>query len=59
LASSFVSLSSFPRKKKRNERMPFGSFRKELFFDTEEEMNKTFGSFTKEQKKEMNKKGAF
>ena len=34
--------------------MPFGSFRKELFFDTEEEMNKTFGSFTKEQKKEMN-----
>ena len=37
----------------------FGSFTKELFFDTEEEMNKTFGSFTKEQKKEMNKKGAF
>ena len=30
-----------------------------FFFDTEEEMNKTFGSFTKEQKKEMNKKGAF
>ena len=39
--------------------MPFGSFRKELFFDTEEEMKKTFGSFTKEQKKEMKKKGAF
>jgi hypothetical protein len=27
----FEKNSSFPRKKKRNERMPFGSFRKELY----------------------------